>query len=90
MQPIAPQITELVISRNDIDFSKSTINKLTKSLLKHIDIASKAICETPSALKSAIESGRVIIGGYQSNCGYRWIYINLNNYNYVIPCIVTH
>lgn len=86
----AHENTEIVIRPKDIDFSAATTKKLTNSLLQHIDIASTAICESPIALKTAIESGRVKIGGYQSNCGFRWIYINLNNHNYVIPYIVTH
>ena len=83
------QATELVIQQQDIDFSEKTVKKLSSELLKQIHFASAALCETPQALKSAIESGLAIVGGYQGERGH-WIYIHLNNHNYVIPYIRQH
>ncbi|MEM8843739.1 MAG: hypothetical protein AAGB35_01740 [Pseudomonadota bacterium] len=83
------QASELVIKQRDIDFSDKTVSVLTKDLLKQIHIASNAVCETPQALKFAIESGLAKIGGYQSEQG-SWIYLNLNNHNYVIPYVRNH
>ena len=83
------QATELVLMQKDIDFTEKTVKKLSSELLRQIHFASAAMCETPQALKSAIESGLAIIGGYQSDQG-RWIYIHLNNHNYVIPYIRQH
>lgn len=85
-----PKITELVISRKDIDFSKHTVEKLTRNLLNQIEIVSKALCESPTTLKNAINGGQVKIGAYDSDCGSSWIYINMHNHNYVIPCVHTH
>ena len=83
------QASELVIIQRDIDFTDKTVSVLTRDLLKQIHIASKAVCETPQAFKLAIETGLAKIGGYRSEQG-DWIYIHLNNHNYVIPYVRNH
>ena len=83
------EATELVIKQKDIDFTEKTVKTLTRELLRQIQFASVAICETPQALKYAIETGLATIGGYQSDEG-QWIYIHLNSQNYVIPYIRQH
>ena len=83
------QAAELVIKQKDIDFTEKTVKRLTRELLRQVQFASVAVCETPQALTYAIESGMAKIGGYQSAEGH-WIYIHLNDHNYVIPYIRQH
>jgi len=84
------KISELVIPSKDIDFSSSTVSTLKRNLLAQIDIAAKALCECPASLKSALENGLVKLGSYESDTGHLWIYVHLNNHNYVIPYVRNH
>ncbi|MDW3095312.1 MAG: hypothetical protein R8G33_06555 [Gammaproteobacteria bacterium] len=81
---------EIIINRKDIDFDSHTVNKLKKSLITHIETVSLAVCESPETFKRAIEKGLVKIGGYQSQCGKKLIYMHFDNYDYVIPYRVDH
>ena len=90
MEHSPSKISELVITHKDIDFSVKTVEKLKRCLLSQIDIAAGALCESPATLKSALENGLARLGGYQSENGKRWIYVHLNNHNYVIPYVKYH
>ncbi len=83
-------LKELVIQRKDIDFSASTVERLKRNLLSQIDMAASALCESPLALKSALENGLAKLGSYETDNGSLWIYVHLNNHNYVIPYIRHH
>lgn len=83
-------INELVICRRDIDFSSKTVALLTRNLLCQIDIVSRALCESPLSLRQAIQNNRVKVGAYKCARGNRWVYIHLNDHNYIIPYVVNH
>lgn len=84
------KLNELVIYHKDIDFSIKTVELLTRNLLSQIDIVSRALCESPVSLKKAIENDLIKIGSYKCGSGNHWVYIHLNQHNYVIPYVVTH
>ncbi len=85
-----PHNNEIVLSKRDIDFSASTVNKITKNLLNQIEQVSQAICESPQTFKLAIEQGRVVIGAYSTSYGNKLIYIHFDEHDYVVPYIVNH
>ncbi len=81
---------EIILRRQDIDFSCSTVQKLRKTLLTQLELVAHAICETPQALKHALEQDRVVLGACDSQHGQNLIYIHLNEHDYVVPYIVSH
>jgi hypothetical protein len=81
---------ELTISSKDVDYSKSTVELLTKNLISQIDIVAKALCECPGQFKSMLEAGQVKVGGYQAANGSRLIYLHFRQYDYLIPYMITH
>ena len=68
----------------------STVNRLTKTLLKQTELVSRAICESPQTFKYAIEQGQVVLGAYHAINGDHLIYIHFNDHDYVVPYVVTH
>ncbi len=74
----------------NINFSSPTVSTLKRNLIAQIDIAAKALCECPVTLRYALENGVIRLDSYISETGDSWIYVNLNNHDYVIPYVRNH
>lgn len=81
---------ELIISNKDVDYSRSTVELLTKNMLLQIDLVARALCECPSQFKAMLETGQVKVGGYQATDGNRLIYLHFRKYDYLIPYMINH
>ena len=81
---------ELILNRKEIDFSKNTIFRLKCAVLKNIECIARMLCEPKADFQHAVETGAVKIGGAQTPCGKKLIYLAYQNQNFVVPYIDVH
>ena len=81
---------ELILNRKEIDFSPSTVLRLKRTVLRKIDCVAQMLCEPQEAFRQAVECGAVKIGGAQTPCGKKYIYLAYQNQNFVVPYIDIH
>ena len=84
------QLKELILNQKEIDFSPTTIDRLKRAVLRNIECVARAICEPIDILQQAVQSGAVDIGGVQTPCGKKLIYLRYQNQNFVVPYIDLH
>ncbi len=81
---------ELILNRKEIDFSSSTVTRLKKAVLRKIEWVARLVCEPTSTFQRAVECGEVRIGGAQTACGKKLIYMAYQDQNFVVPYIDVH
>lgn len=84
------QYKELILSQKEIDFSPATIDRLKRAVLRNIECVARAVCEPSENFRLAIQSGAVNIGGAQTPCGKKLIYLRYQDQNFVVPYIDIH
>ena len=81
---------ELILKKKDIDFSSKTVERLNKTVSRKIECFAQMMCEPCESFRWALESGDVLIGGTQSTCGEKFIFLSYQNQNFVVPYIDLH
>ena len=76
---------ELIISRNDIDFSGFTVDRLKRVILKNIQRIAHMVCETQDTFRRLVEHGEVQIGEVSLPGGRTFIFLNFQGQNIVVP-----
>ena len=81
---------ELIFNRKEIDFSPATVERLKRAVLRKIESVAHAVCEPTEVFRQAVQCGAVTIGGTQTPGGDKYIYLKVQDQNFVVPYIDTH
>lgn len=81
---------ELIFNRKELDFSPATVERLKRAVLRKIDCVAHAVCEPTEDFQQAVQCGAVTIGGAQTPGGDKYIYLKVQDQNFVVPYIDTH
>ena len=81
---------ELILNKKEIDFAPATVARLRRTVLRKIETVAHAVCEPVESFRKAVLCNAVTIGGAQTSMGQKYIYLKVQDQNFVLPYIDTH